>query len=76
MTTLFAIAAISKISDSERNPPATSTGIDTEFTIFFIISRLSPSDKVASKSTTCNMSAPSASHFFAIPTGSSLYTVF
>jgi len=32
--------------------------------------------KVASKSTTCNISAPLASHFFAISIGLSLYTVF
>ena len=51
ITTLSTIFRASSIKDSERNPPAISTGTETEETIFLINSKLEPKPKVASKST-------------------------
>ncbi len=59
-----------------RIPPATCTGMFTESMIFNIISLLFfPIFKAAFRSTKCNISTPSDSHFFATSNGLSSYTV-
>ena len=47
ITSLSTIFSASRINDSERRPPAISTGTDTEETIFLINSKLEPKPKVA-----------------------------
>ena len=59
----------SEIFSSVLSPPATCKGIDVFSEIFLMVLKFSPVPKVASKSTICNMSPPSDSHFFAISTG-------
>ncbi len=71
-----ATAAASVAACTERRPPATWTGMDTASATERTASRFDPEPRVASRSTTCSMSAPSASHRRAASTGLSPYMVF
>ena len=57
---------------SSRNPPATCTGMLTDFAIFCINSKFEPNPSVASRSTKWSISAPADCHLLAISSGLSL----